>query len=271
MRKKYLAAGLLALALGPAARAQAPANLPVVATPDELPGKAGGVRYYDQHWLPLPGPAGAYGYDVYRHLDSLGLTWQRRRYVLASGQQVLKQYFASAVPLVGLEGPSLEWYETGELREEVTYHKHQLAGTLRTFYRNGRVRRTQANDFGVIACYDSTGRPLLDCAEYYVPAQARGKNVAVAKLPDLVQQRYVAGLPAGYSAPAGAPPVYYAFRIDATGAVRDARLLTAAAPPLAKAILQAIAQLPSFEPARLEDQPADKVVEGKVGVKAGRR
>jgi hypothetical protein len=65
--------------------------------------------------------------------------------------------------------------------------------------------------------------------------------------------------------------VYYAFRIDATGAVRDARLLTAAAPPLAKAILQAIAQLPSFEPARLEDQPADKVVEGKVGVKAGRR
>ena len=271
IRDKCLAAGLLALALSPAARAQIPTNLPVVATPYELPGKAGGVRYYDQHWLPLPGPAGAYGYDVYRHLDSLGLTWQRRRYVVASGQQVLKQYFASAVLLVGLEGQSLEWYETGELREEVTYHKHQLAGTLRTFYRNGRVRRTQANDFGVIACYDSTGRPLLDCAEYYVPARSRGKNVAVAKLPALVQQRYAALLPAGYTAPAAGQAVYYAFRIDSTGAVRDARLLTAAAPPLEKAILQAIAQLPSFEPARLEDQPVDKVVEGKVEVKAGRR
>ena len=270
IRGKSLAAGLLALALGPAAWAQAPASLPVVATPDELPGKAGGVRYYDQHWLPLPGPAGAYGYDVYRHLDSLGLTWQRRRYVAASGQQVLKQYFASAVPLVGLEGQSLEWYETGQLREEVTYHKHQVAGTLRTFYLNGRVRRTQANDFGVIACYDSTGRPFIDCTEYYVPARSRGKNVAVAKLPDLVQQRYAALLPAGYAVPAGAPLVYYAFRIDAAGTVRDARLLTAAAPPLATAILQAIAQLPAFEPALLEGQPVDKIIEGKVVVKGGR-
>jgi hypothetical protein len=268
---KNCVAVLLALAASPAACAQAPANLPVVAAPDQLLGQPGGVRYYDQHWLPLTGPAGAYGYDVYRHLnDSLGLTWQRRRYVVASGQQVLKQYFASAVPLVGLEGQSLEWYETGQLREEVTYHKHQLVGTLRTFYRNGRVRRTQANDFGVIACYDSTGRPFLDCSEYYVPAQSRGKNVAVAKLPDLVQQRYAALLPAGYSAPAGAPPVYYAFRIDTTGAVRDARLLTAAASPLATAILQAIAQLPSFEPALLEGEPVDKIIEGKVVVKGGR-
>ncbi len=270
MLKKYAIAAVLALAASAAARAQAPAHLPVVATPAQL-GPAGGVRYYDQHWLPLPGPAGAYGYDVYRRLDSLGLTWQRQRYVQASGQRVLKQYFASAVPLVGLEGPSLEWYDTGQLREEVTYHKHQLAGTLRTFYRNGRVRRTQANDFGVIACYDSTGRPLRDCAEYYVPARARGKNVPVAKLPDLVQQRYAALLPAGYAAPAAGQAVHYAFRIDSAGVVRDARLLTAAAPPLEKAILQAIAQLPAFEPARLEDEPVDKVVEGMVEVKPGRR
>jgi hypothetical protein len=260
--------GALAAFATPTARAQVPAGLPVVATPYQLLGTAGGVRYYDQNWLPLPGPASAYGYDVYRHLgDSLGLTWQRRRYVAASGQQVLKQYFASAVPLVGLEGPSLEWYETGQLREEVTYHKHQLAATLRTFYPNGRVRRTQANDFGVIACYDSTGRPLLDCAEYYVSARSRGKNVPVAKLPDLVQQRYAALLPAGYAAPAGALPVYYAFRIDPTGTVRDARLLTPAAPALEKAILQAIAQLPAFEPALLEGQPTDKIVEGRVVVK----
>lgn len=266
MLKKY-AAVLLALVASTAARAQAPAHLPVVASPDQL-GQAGGVRYYDQNWLPLTGPAGAYGYDVYRHLgDSLGLTWQRQRYVATSGQLILKQYFASAVPLLGLEGPSLEWYETGQPREEVTYHKHQLAATLRTFYPNGRVRRTQANDFGVIACYDSTGRPLLDCAEYYVPARARGKNVPVAKLPDLVQQRYAALLLAGYAAPAGTAPVYYAFRIDPTGTVRDARLLTAAAPPLAAAILQAIAQLPAFEPALLEGQPTDKIIEGRVVVK----
>ncbi|RZK52821.1 MAG: hypothetical protein EOO59_13185, partial [Hymenobacter sp.] len=92
-----MAAGLLSFS-SPAARAQAPAGLPVVAAPDQLLGQPGGVRYYDQHWLPLTGPAGAAGYDVYRHLDSLNLKWRRRRYLRASGRLILEQYFGSVVP-----------------------------------------------------------------------------------------------------------------------------------------------------------------------------
>lgn len=270
--KKYLAAGLVALALSPAAHAQAPAHLPVVATPAHLLGKAGGVRYYDQYWLPLTGPAGAYGYDVYRHLDSLSLKWRRRRYVQASGRLILEQYFASEVPgpSAGLEGPGREWYESGQLREEIFYHNHHLTGTLRTFYPNGRVRLNQVNYLGVSACYDSTGRARPDCPDYYTPAEAKGKNVALAKLPDLVQQ-YYAALPPPGTAPAAAQHVYYAFRIDSVGAVRNARLLSPAEPALASTILKAIAQLPAFEPARLEGHPTDKIIEGSVVVKAGRR
>lgn len=256
-----------------AARAQAPAHLPVVSAPDQLLNQPGGVRYYDQHWLPLTGPAGAYGYDVYRHLDSLNLKWRRRRYLSTSGRLILEQYFGSTVPGVsaGLEGPGREWYPSGQLREEITYHNHHLAGTLRTFYPNGRVRLNQVNYLGVTACYDSTGRALPDCPEYYTPAQSKGRHVEVAALPDLVQRSYVAQLPAGYAAPAAEQHVYYAFRIDTTGTVRDARLLTAAAPPLAAAILQAIAQLPAFAPALLEGHPTDRIVEGQVVVKAGRK
>lgn len=257
------------------ARAQAPAHLPVVATPDQLLGQPGGVRYYDQNWLPLTGPAGAYGYDVYRHLtDSLGLKWQRRRYVLASGRLILKQYFASEVPgpSAGLEGPGLEWYESGQLREEIFYHDHHLAGTLRTFHPNGRLRLNQINYLGgVVACYDSAGRALVDCPEHYVHARAKGRHAPVAKLPDLVQRQYAALLPKGYAAPATVPPVYYAFRIDTTGTVCDARLLTPAAPPVAAAILQAIAGLPAFEPAQLEGKPTNRIVEGRVVVKAGKK
>jgi len=270
--KKYLSAAWLALALSTVAHAQAPPNLPVVAAPDQLLGQAGGVRYYDQYWLPLTGPAGAYGYDVYRHLDSLNLKWRRRRYVQASGRLVLEQYFASEVPGAssGLEGPGREWYESGQLREEIFYHNHYLAGTLRTFYPNGRLRLNQINYLGgVVACYDSTGRARQDCPEYYVHALSKKKHLAVTKLPDLVQQHYPALLPAGYAAPAGTAPVYYAFRIDSAGTVRDARLLTATTPPLAAAILQAIAQLPAFEPALLEGQPIDKIVEGRAVVKNG--
>lgn len=261
------------LGIATPAHAQAPAHLPVVAAPAQLLGLPGGVRYYDQHWLPLTGPAGAYGYDVYRRLDSLNLKWRRRRYLLASGRLLLEQYFGSTVPgmSAGLEGPGREWYPSGQLREEITYHNHHLAGTLRTFYPNGRVRLNQVNYLGVTACYDSTGRARPDCPEYYTPAQSKGKSIEVAELPALVQRSYPALLPAGYAVPATAPPVYYAFRIDITGTVRDARLLSAAAPPLATAILQAIAQLPAFEPARLEGQPTDRIVEGQVVVKSGRR
>ena len=58
--------------------------------------------------------------------------------------------------------------------------------------------------------------------------------------------------------------------VDAVGSLSasaEALRLTAAAPPLATAILQAIAQLPAFEPALLEGQPTDKIIEGRVVVK----
>ena len=117
-----LLAGLLAVALTQAVpgHAQAPTSLPVVATVDEMLGKTSGVRYYDQHWVPLPGPAGATGYDVYRRIDSVGLKWQLRRYLSTPQRLVLAQFFTEVVLGVGFEGPSREWYPSGQLREEVT-------------------------------------------------------------------------------------------------------------------------------------------------------
>jgi hypothetical protein len=271
MLNKYLLAALLLFG-AKAAAAQAPAGLPVVATVDELATKASGVRYYDGHWVPLPGAAGSEGYDVYQRLDSAGLQWRLRRYLSSPRPHLLlEQFFAGLVPTVGFEGPSREWYPEGPLREEVTYHKGRIVGTLRTFYPNGKVRRTEAfTPVAATACYDSLGRALARCPDYHTFARLRGKNTYSGKFLDLVQRQYAALLPPGY-APVVTQTIMYAFRIDPAGAVRDARLLTAAAPELEKAIVQAIAQLPAFEPARLEGEPVDDVVEGAVTVKAGRR
>ena len=240
---------------------------PIVRVVDEMLGKSEGIRYYDKYWVPLPtGPAGAHCYDRFVRVDSAKLQWQARRYVLSTGRLILEQYFTGLVPGFELEGPSREWYESGQLREELTYHRSEIVGVLRTYHANGKVRRNQviAPAKGVSACYDSTGVALAKCPLYHIFAQLRGKNTYSGKFLKVVQKEYSGLLPAGYQQSATLL-VYYAFRIDPSGTVQDARILTPEVPePLQAAILHAIQQLPAFEPAVLEGKLTNDVVEGLV-------
>ncbi|WP_210515425.1 toxin-antitoxin system YwqK family antitoxin [Hymenobacter terricola] len=244
-------------------------GVPIVRVVDDLLGQPVGLRYYDKYWVPLPaGPEGAHCYDRFTRIDSAGLNWQARRYMLATGRLILEQYFTGLVPGIELEGHSREWYETGQLREELTYHKSQTVGVLRTYHPNGKLCRNQlfTSGKGTSTCYDSTGQALAKCPPYHTFAQLKGKNTYSGRFLKLVQQEYKGFLPAGYQQPKELL-VYYAFRIDPTGAVQDARLLTDAPAALQAAILKAINQLPAFEPAVLEGQPTNDVVEGVVQAK----
>ena len=263
--------GLLLSALSSTASGQAPG--PTVRVVDEALGKSAAVRYYDQYWAPLPtGPAGAHCVDQFVRVDSAGLNWRSRRYVLATRQLILEQYFTGLVPGMELEGPSREWYETGQLREEVTYHKSRVVGVLKTYYPDGKPRRMEfaAPAKGVTVCFDSTGRALPKCPPYHTFAQLSGKNTYSGKFLKLIQQGYTALLPADY-AQAAELTVYYAFRIDPSGAVRDPHLLSEAPAGLEAAILRTIAALPAFTPATLEGRPTSDVVEGALLAKAIRR
>ena len=247
--------------------------VPTVRVVDEALGLPTAVRYYDKYWEPLPaGPAGAHCYDHFVRIDSAGLNWRARRYVLATGQLILEQYFTGLVPGMELEGHSREWYENGQLREELTYHKSRVVGVLRTYFADGKPQRTEfaAPTKGTDTCFDSTGRALAKCLPYHVFAQMKGKNTYSGKFLKQVQQQYEAFLPAGYTQPAD-KVVFYAFRIDPTGLVRDARILTDAPEELQAAILKAVNQLPIFVPATLEGSPTNDVVEGMLTAKAVKR
>lgn len=112
--------------------------MPTVRVVDEALGLPAAVRYYDEFWAPLPsGSAGAHCYDRFTRVDSAGLDWNARRYVVATGQLILEQYFTGPVPGGELEGHSREWYETGQLREDLTYHKSRVIGVLRTYFPDG--------------------------------------------------------------------------------------------------------------------------------------
>jgi hypothetical protein len=258
---------LAALVLwGPLTHAQGAAGLPTVTTVDALLNQPGGLRYLDAHQVTLPSAEGAGYYDVLQRVDSAGLDWHLRRYTLPAKGLVLEQFFTGVVPLV-LEGPSREWYASGQLREEVLYHKERVAGTLRTYYPSGKPRRVQVIGRGAsTVCYDSLGTPLRKCPPYHTFATLRGKNTYSGKFLQVVQQQYPRFLPTDYHVAPG-QLVYYAFRIDPTGAVREPRILSGGASELQGAVLQALKQLPTFEPARYEGEVTDDVLEGYVQVK----
>ena len=123
---------------------------------------------------------------------------------------------------------------------------------------------------GTDTCFDSTGRALAKCLPYHVFAQMKGKNTYSGKFLKQVQQHYDAFLPAGYTQPAD-KVVFYTFRIDPAGLVRDVRILTDAPEELQAAILKAVNQLPPFMPATLEGSPTNDVVEWMLTAKAVKR
>jgi hypothetical protein len=257
--------GTLLLA-SPLAYGQDAPTLPTVTTIDELLHKPGGIRYLDAHQVTLPTAQGAGYYDVLQRLDSAGLDWHLRRYSLLPKQLVLEQFFTGALPQQILEGPSREWYASGQLREQVRYHKNGVIDTLRTYYPSGQPRRVQVfNRKPSTSCYDSLGNPLSKCPPYHTFATLRGKNTYSGKFLNLVQQQYRQFLPPGYPMPAG-QVVYFAFRIDATGIIQEPRILSPAAPELQAAIIRAIKQLPAFEPAAYEGQATEDVLDGFVRV-----
>lgn len=259
---------LLALAVrSVAVCAQSAPALPVVISFDELLGKPGGLRYLDAHQVPLPTVDGAGFYDVFQRLDSAGLNWHLRRYTLPAKGLVLEQFFTGPLPLQILEGASREWYASGQLREEVLYHKNRVVDTLRTYYPSGKLRRMQVfRKKGVEICYDSVGNQLSKCAPYHTFATLGGKNTYSGKFLQVVEQQYRRFLPAGYQVPKG-QVVYYAFRIDPAGVVQEPRVLSPVSPELRAAIIKAIGQLPGFEPAFYEGQATDDVLDGFLRLK----
>jgi len=247
--------------------AQSAPTLPVIISVDELLARPGGLRYLDAHQVPLPTASGAGFCDVFQRLDSAGLNWHLRRYTLPAKGLVLEQFFTGLLPLLMLEGASREWYASGQLREEVLYHKNRVVDTLRTYYPSGKLRRVQVfRRKGTETCYDSVGNPLGKCLPYHTFATLGGKNTYSGKFLQIIEQQYRRFLPAGYLVPKG-QVVYYAFRIDPAGVVQEPRVLSPVAPELQAAVVKAIRQLPRFEPAFYEGQATDDVLDGFLRLK----
>ncbi|OON69493.1 hypothetical protein B0919_09465 [Hymenobacter sp. CRA2] len=246
--------------------AQQPPNLPVVAILDELQAKPAALRYYDQWWAPLPSAQGAACYDVIQRKDSADVSWHVRRYDLSTGRPLLDLGFSGALPWGQPEGPSRQWYPSGQLRETITFRKGAAEGRQLTFYPDGKPRRTvdYARQKAVRGeCFDAAGLPI-DCPPYHTFAQLRRPNDrSSADVLAQLTHDYPQYLPAGYNR-AERAVVYFAFYVDTLGRATAPRILRGDDPALNAAVLEAIRHLPAFEPARQEGQLTHDPIEGFV-------
>lgn len=237
-------------------------DLPVVAVLDELQNQRAALRYYDAAGAPLPAAEGAASYEVLQRLDSAGISWRVRRYDVASRRPLLALGFGGALPWGVPEGPSRQWYPSGQLREQATFHKGMAEGRQQTYYPNGETRRRvdyYKQKVVRAECFTAAGEPA-ECPPYHTFAQPTTGS------PDVQQQlaqTYPQYLPAGYARP-GKGVVYFAFYVDTLGRATAPRILRGDDEQLNAAVLEAIRHLPPFEPARLEGRLAPDPIEGFV-------
>ncbi|MCC3158982.1 hypothetical protein LJ737_17195 [Hymenobacter sp. 15J16-1T3B] len=255
-----LLAGLLAH-LPAAAQTKPAPNLPVVAVLDELQNQRAALRYYDAAGAPLPTGDGAASYEVLQRVDSAGIGWRVRRYDAQTQRPLLVLGFGGA-PWSLPEGPSRQWYPSGQLREQASYRKGMAEGRLQTYYPNGETRRLvdYYKQKAVRAeCFTAAGEPA-ECPPYHTFAQPTSGSPDVQQQ---ISQTYPQYLPAGYAKP-GKGIVYFAFYVDTLGRATAPRILRGDDEQLNTAVLEAIRQLPRFEPARLEGRLAPDPIEGFV-------
>jgi protein TonB len=149
-RATALCAVLLACQPGPTQAQTAPP------APNSRPVK---VEYFDETGFRLPSEGGADYRTETTYRDSVG--GAVREYYLPSGK--LKEY----TPYANLRrkqrhGTSSQYYESGQLRQQVTYQAGKMLGDLVTYYPDGTLKRRDHHAPGQPVtgeCFGADGKP----------------------------------------------------------------------------------------------------------------
>ena len=139
------------------------------------------VEYFDETGFRLPSEAGADYRTETTLRDSVGAAV--REYYLPSGK--LKAYTPYAnLPRKQRHGTSSQYYESGQLREQVTYQAGKMMGDLVTYYPDGTLKRRDHHAPGQPVtgeCFGADGqpRPYFGYQKMPVYTEGAGDQAAV--------------------------------------------------------------------------------------------
>lgn len=151
------------------------------------------------------------------------------------------------------EGKSLWYFETGELREERDYIDGKISGWLKTFYKNGQLKRQDKYNAGKLIkgkCYSETGK-RVNYYEYEIAAEYPG---GLSALQQFLKNNIVYPgelLERGLEA-----KVVVRFVIEKDGTIGSTKVVNEEKvhPLFIKAALEVVRKMPVWKPGRMDGE-----------------
>ncbi len=143
------------------------------------------------------------------------------------------------------EGLSIYWHENGQIKAEKNYKNDQLDGTIRTYWKNGQLKRNDLykhNKFVEGICYDSLGNQIEYFPYEVMPQFPGGDEMLFSYLnrnvryPVRAQQNRIQGR------------VITQFVVDAEGEIVDAAVVRSINSDLDAEALRVIKIMPKWIP-----------------------
>jgi protein TonB len=178
------------------------------------------TTYYDRDGVSVKTYKGAYFYNINR-ADQPDTSRENSRSYYLSGQIKLEMIYTD-YKNKKITGKAKEYFESGQLKEEIDYKDGKMNGTLMTYWANGKTKRKEhyENDSLIEGkCFNHAGKDTSYYNYVDLPDYPGGDNGLMNYLKTSIVYPQVAK-EAGIQG-----TVYVAFIITKTGQVKGVRLL----------------------------------------------
>ncbi|MDD4972160.1 MAG: TonB family protein [Paludibacter sp.] len=151
------------------------------------------------------------------------------------------------------EGPFKMWYESGQLKRDIDYHKGKIDGKLTTYWENGKVKRHdlyQEDKSLEGKCYDENGSETTYYPYHIMPEFPGGEKVLMLmisrnlKYPIEAQEAGVQG------------KVVVHFVVDKAGEMKNITVIKSLFPALDLEAQRVVSILPPWTPGKIDGEIA---------------
>lgn len=165
-----------------------------------------------------------------------------------NGQLILEEYYKNGQK----EGYHREWYATGQLHCDVLYANNQMNGELKTYWPNGKLKRSDKYDMNKFVdgeCFDSIGHTIPHF-DYVVNPVFLNGNVS-----EYLERHVLYPVEAQKNGIQG--KVIVQFVINKEGSLENVIVIRNAFPDLDKEAVRVVKSMPFWTPGKIDGEVED--------------
>ncbi len=205
------------------------------------------ITYLDENGKPVTDKALAKTYTETITADSTTATI--RTYTIDG--KIQSEHHYSNLRKNQVDGISKDWFESGQLKLERTFKQGKLNGPLKSFYANGKLKRSdlyKENELVEGKCFTRTGADTAHYAFLVTPQYPGGDEMLMKFLssniryPKKALKSKTEGL------------VVLQFQVDKDGKAKEPVIVKPVSPELDEETIRVFSMLPDFTPARQDGE-----------------